>query len=63
LFRFCFKKTVKNANEVRFERALGNVKKCVLKMHLEKCETLWKTWKITFEIQLGRWNSDFFLQV
>ena len=44
-----FQKTVKNANEVRFERALGNVKKCVLKMHLEK-------WNIVENVENNIWN-------
>ena len=41
-----------------FETALGqNVKKCVLKMHLEKRGKHVKTCK-KMKIQFGRWNSE-----
>ena len=64
IFRF-FQKTVKKCEKGAFWRCTWKkCEKCVLKMHLEKMWKIVEKWeKRTFEIQLGRWNSDFFLQV
>ena len=64
IFRF-FQKTVKKCEKGAFWKCTWKkCEKCVLKMHLEKMWKIVEKWeKRTCEIQLGRWNSDFFLQV
>ena len=63
IFRF-FQKTVKKCEEGAFWKCTWKkCEKCVLKMHLEKMWKIVGKWeKRTFEIQLGRWTSDFFFR-